>query len=114
MLSKEDMRRISELEQSIQDGLTPKQIALQDVWIQKWIKIALREGPTDLEAGEAAIRLAYDCNNKTFEGEYLSKDHEDWVDPPERVIWFDSPLAGCLGATLLIHEKERVVWAQLS
>src|SRR3569833_3835021 len=52
----------------------------------KWISVGLATAPADREAAAEAVRTAY-----------VSAD----LDPPKRIVWFGSPLAGARAAALL-------------
>lgn len=61
------------------ESLTPEQEAMLPQIADKWIEIGRYTGPTDEVAGEAAVKLAYECAGLT---------------PPTDFRWADSPLAG--------------------
>lgn len=56
-----------------------------------WRAVAAATGPADREAAEAGIRLAYG---------------EAGLEPPERIVWTGSPLAGTAAALLLTGQAE--------
>jgi len=58
--------------------LTSEQAARLPKFIEKWTKICLSTEPADRPRAEAAIRLMYEAGGLT---------------PPEKIIWFDNPLA---------------------
>jgi hypothetical protein len=58
--------------------LTPEQIARFPEFINKWTRVELSCEPADRPRAEAAIRSMYEAGG---------------LPPPEKIIWFDSPMA---------------------
>ncbi|RNF81972.1 hypothetical protein EEJ42_45875, partial [Streptomyces botrytidirepellens] len=56
-----------------------------------WRAVAAATGPADREAAEAGIGLAYE---------------QAGLEPPERIVWTGSPLAGTAAALLLTGQGE--------
>jgi hypothetical protein len=69
------------------ERLTPEEEALIPIVRDEWIKIGLATGLANREAAQAAISDAYRMAG---------------LEPPRQWIWFGSPLAGCIGAWMLI------------
>ena len=67
----------------------------------EWLGYGLSTEPADRPQAEAAVRRAYEAAG---------------LAPPAVVIWLDSPLAGCMGATLGDQVRDQVwdqVWDQV-
>ena len=77
------------------DRLTGEQLALLADVRDEWLKVGLSTEPADRAAAEAGVREAYSRAG---------------LEPPARVVWLDSPLAGCIGSAMLHHDQ---VWAQV-
>ncbi|MEU1802535.1 DUF6745 domain-containing protein [Streptomyces sp. NPDC019937] len=58
---------------------------------ERWRAVAAATGPADREAAGAGIRLAYEAAG---------------LEPPERIVWTGSPLAGTAAALLLTGRAE--------
>jgi len=67
-------------------GLTADQEAMLARAREEWAGIGLAVGPTDRQAAEAGVRLAYRAAGLV---------------PPERVVWLGSPLHGVLAAAMV-------------
>ena len=93
------------------DRLTGEQLALLADVRDEWLKVGLSTEPADRAAAEAGVREAYSRAG---------------LEPPARVVWLDSPLAGCIGSAMLHHDQVRAqvgdqvraqvgdqVWAQV-
>lgn len=74
--------------------LTPEQEALIPVVRDEWIAHGLKTGPADRPEAESGIRQAYEAAG---------------LQPPELVVWADSPMAGAIMAAMLPHVHEDVL-----
>jgi hypothetical protein len=63
------------------DKLTHEQTARFPEFVEKWTRIGLSTEPADRPRAEAVIRLMYEAGGLT---------------PPEKIIWFDNPMAVCV------------------
>jgi hypothetical protein len=70
----------------LQPRLSPSQEALLSAVAGEWAQIVVARGPVDRVAAEAGVRSAYRAAG---------------LEPPETVIWLDSPLAGAVAAGAL-------------
>src|SRR5262245_8094525 len=68
--------------------LTPEHLAVIHAERDRWLRIGLLTTPADRPAAEAAVRRAYAAAG---------------FQPPNVVVWMDSPLGGCL-ATATLHQ----------
>lgn len=86
--------------------LTAEQEAMLAEVRDEWLTVGLSTEPADRAAAENGVRAAYRRAGLT---------------PPRVMVWLDSPLAGCIGATVLrdqvcdqVGAKVRdLVWAQV-
>ncbi len=76
-------------------GLEPEQQARSSAVVDEWVGIGRSTDPADRQAAEAGVRLAY-----TRAG----------LEPPHRVIWKGSPLAGALQAATLRRWVGNRLW----
>lgn len=65
------------------DDLSPEQVASLSTWLQDAMNVALATAPADRAAAEESVRMAYDSVS---------------LRPPRRIMWLESPYAGCLEA----------------
>ena len=82
-------------------ALTLEQEALIPIKREEWLKVGLSTQPADRDKAEQGVRLAYEAAG---------------LNPPEQMIWVDSPLAGCYAASLLAKVRDQVrdqVWDQV-
>ena len=75
------------------DKLTDAQIAAMADVRAEWLAHGLSTEPADRDAAVAASRLAYT---------------ERGLAEPRIVVWLDSPMAGCMGATMLDQVGDQV------
>ena len=75
------------------EKLTPEQEARLPEIRDEWLNIGLSCEPTDREAAEAGVRLAYERAG---------------LEPPKIVIWLDNPLHGAIGAAMLAQVGDQV------
>lgn len=88
------------------ENLTPQQEAMLAEVRDEWLTVGLSTEPADRAAAEDGARAAYRRAGLT---------------PPRVMVWLDSPLAGCIGATVLSDQVcDQVgakvgdqVWAQV-
>lgn len=73
------------------EKLTPEQEAQLPVYREKWIAIGLSTEPADRERAEAGVLKAYQAAD---------------LEPPEHLLWFDSPMQGCIAAAILFKQSE--------
>src|SRR5258708_3904662 len=80
--------------------LTPEQEELLPVVRARWVEIGLSTEPGDRAVAEEGVRQSYEAAGLT---------------PPKAFVWVDSPMAGCLGASLMAQWPEigEDVWARL-
>ena len=77
--------------------LTAEQKATLEKVRDEWLSVGLSTEPADRAAAEDGVRAAYRRAGLT---------------PPRVMVWLDSPLAGCIGATVL-GQAEDQVWDQV-
>lgn len=82
------------------DKLTDAQTARIPAFRDAWMRAGLSTEPADRPRAEAGVRLAYEAAG---------------LQPPGRIIWLDSPMAGALGAALLAGaaKVQDRVWTQV-
>jgi hypothetical protein len=83
------------------EQLTPEQERLLGVVREEWLRVGLSTRPADRAAAEQGVRLAYQAAG---------------LPAPGRVVWLDSPLAGCIGAWMLTqvrYELDSQPWDQV-
>ena len=81
------------------DQLTPEQEAQLPAIRDEWLRIGLSTDPADRPRAEQAIKQAY---------------HRAGLEPPELVLWFESPLAGLLAANIInANQVSDQVWNQV-
>lgn len=87
--------------------LTAEQEAMLAEVRDEWLTVGLSTEPADRAAAEDGVRAAYRRAGLT---------------PPHVMVWLDSPLAGCIGATVLREDQvcdqvgakvRDLVWAQV-
>ena len=80
------------------EQLTPEQIARFPEWVEKWTRIGLCTDPADRPRAEAGIWKAYKIAR---------------LNPPERIVWCDSPLSQGLTRAIVLRLKNASVGASV-
>ncbi len=90
------------------DRLTPEQEALLEVVRDEWLAVGFCTDRAQRPEAEGGVKKAYEAAN---------------LEPPKKVLWFESPLAGFLATTCLLlpaevakrnFEKPEEVWNALA